>query len=160
MAKCFELNTIKSKIIFLSVASNLWIARNHYQICTVKSHYEWVTELDINFFGHLSCRTSNTSLLLVRKKSLVRELAKLALVGMSLTTGFPEYFIGCLNMKQPRKFKCLPSNKILFLLHFIFLLRYRMSLCSFLFWNYQAEFRQRYLESFPWFEWLLNCTMK
>jgi len=58
--------------------------------------------LDINFFGHSSCRTSHPSFLLVRgKKSLVWELARLALVGMPLATGFAEHFIGCLIMKQP-----------------------------------------------------------
>ena len=47
-----------------------------------------------------------------------------------------------------------------FLLRFVFLLQYRTSFCSFLFWNYETEFQQWHLESFLWFEWLLNRTMK
>jgi len=46
---------------------------------------------------------------------LVQELVSLALIGTPLARGFAEHFIGCLIIKQPRKFKCPFSNKMLFL---------------------------------------------
>jgi len=75
--------------------------------------------LDINLFGHLSCRT--LFLLVRRKKSFVQQLAMLALVGMPLATGFPEHFIGCLIMNSPGNSNVHLAIKVLFL-RFVFLL--------------------------------------